>query len=182
MSVHTSGSAPLRVYSSVWQTPCRRIENVNCRQESIWRWHLTCVENLDSDLVCARVFHLDIFELEWLACTPAYGSLALDDFPFSFRHNSIRVTEPEQCMHSSGVRRRSQITVSPGKPGRLRTLYLNVLPKRLLQACKCLSLIRTIVIPWAFSKRKVFLNKISTSTDLTWEAGHRNVSRMLRLL
>ena len=49
---------------------------------------LACVENLDSDLVCARGFHLDIFELEWLACTPAYGSLALDDFSFSFRHES----------------------------------------------------------------------------------------------
>jgi len=50
---------------------------------------LACVENLDSDLVCARGFHLDIFELERLACTPAYGSLALDNFPFSFfRHDS----------------------------------------------------------------------------------------------
>ena len=57
------------------------------------REHLACVKNLDSDLVCARGFHFDIFELKWLTCTPAYGSLALDDFPFSFRHDSIRLTE-----------------------------------------------------------------------------------------
>ena len=69
-------------------------------QESRYAWsifivhgRLACVENFDSDLVCARGFHLDIFEFERLACTPAYGSLALDDLPFSFRHDSAHRAE-----------------------------------------------------------------------------------------
>ncbi len=49
---------------------------------------LARVEDLDSDLVCARGFHLDILEFEWLACTPAYGRFALDDLSCSFRHYS----------------------------------------------------------------------------------------------
>jgi hypothetical protein len=59
--------------------------------------HLACVENFDSDLVCARGFHLNIFDLESLACSPAYGSLALDNLPFSFRHDSSdrAVVEPQ---------------------------------------------------------------------------------------
>jgi hypothetical protein len=75
---------------------------------------LACVENLDSDLVCARGFHLDIFELEWLACTPAYGSLALDDFSFSFRHGSSAggATRPLALRFSPITRPITQI--SPG--------------------------------------------------------------------
>jgi len=46
-----------------------------------------CVENLDSDFVCARGLHLDILDLERLACTPAHGSLAFDDLSRSFRHD-----------------------------------------------------------------------------------------------
>jgi|HubBroStandDraft_3_1064219.scaffolds.fasta_scaffold1523684_1 hypothetical protein len=47
---------------------------------------LACVENLDSDFVCTRGFDLDVLDLEWLACTPAYGGLALDDLSGSFGH------------------------------------------------------------------------------------------------
>lgn len=88
---------------------------------------LACVENLDSDLVCARGFHLDIFELEWLACTPAYGSLALDDFSFSFRHESSGggATRPLALRFSPITRPIIQISKSR-KPGRLRTLFLNL--------------------------------------------------------
>jgi hypothetical protein len=58
------------------------------KRRSIWREQLACVENLDSDLVCARGLHLDILEFEWLARTPAYGGLAFDDLSYSFRHDS----------------------------------------------------------------------------------------------
>jgi hypothetical protein len=47
-SAHTSGSAPLRVYSSVWQMPCetgRKVIELGLVEQ------LACVENLDSDLV-----------------------------------------------------------------------------------------------------------------------------------
>jgi hypothetical protein len=36
--------------------------------------------------VRARGFNLDVLDLEWLACTPAYGGLALDDLSGSFGH------------------------------------------------------------------------------------------------
>ena len=145
MNVHTSGSAPLRVYSSVWQIPSSRIERQS--QSGVDIEHLACVENLDSDLVCARGLHLDIFELEWLACTPAYGSLALDDLSFSFRHDSA------SGRHST--RRHLRLQGSKFREtGPSPDVYLNVLPKHLLQACKCFSLIRTIVIPWPFPPKK----------------------------
>jgi hypothetical protein len=32
----------------------------------------------------ARGFDLDFLDLEWLACAPAYGGLALDDLSRSF--------------------------------------------------------------------------------------------------
>ena len=145
MSVHTSGSAPLRVYSSVWQMPCSRIERQS--RSGVDIEHLACVENLDSDLVCARGFHLDILELEWLACTPAYGSLALDDLSFSFRHDSAsgshsttsRVLGIPDCFREAGP---------------FPVVYLNVLPKHLLQACKYFSLIRTIVVPQPSPKKQ----------------------------
>jgi len=47
---------------------------------------LACVENSDSDFMCTRGFDLDVLDLEWLACTPAYGGLALDDLSGSFGH------------------------------------------------------------------------------------------------
>lgn len=53
------------------------------KRGSIWREQLACVENLDSDLVCARGLHLDILEFEWLACTPAHGGLAFNDLSCS---------------------------------------------------------------------------------------------------
>src|SRR6266404_5584271 len=88
-AVHTSGSAPLRVYSSVWQIPfCSRVKDYRSKIGVDVEKQLACVENLDSDLVCARRFHLDILKFEWLACTPAHGSLALDDLSCSFRHDS----------------------------------------------------------------------------------------------
>lgn len=49
---------------------------------------LACVENFDSDLVCARGFHLDLLDLEGLAWTPAHGGLALDHLSRSFGHDS----------------------------------------------------------------------------------------------
>lgn len=58
------------------------------KRGSIWREQLACVENLDSDLVCARGLHLDILEFEWLACTPAYGGLAFNDISFSCHDSS----------------------------------------------------------------------------------------------
>jgi hypothetical protein len=141
--------------------------------------YLACVENLDSDLVCARGFHLDIFELEWLACTPAYGSLALDDLPFSSRHDSIQVTEQyHEPLAPVALRRRRSTDYCKSRgtgPSPDVTSHLHVLPKRLLQACKFLS--------WLFPKQKKnFLKtKILHRFD-AGQAGHRNVSRMLRLL
>jgi hypothetical protein len=41
--------------------------------------------------VCARRFHLDILDLEWLACAPAHCGLALDDLSGSFGHGLISV-------------------------------------------------------------------------------------------
>lgn len=134
---------------------------------------LACVENLDSDLVCARGFHLDIFELEWLSCTPAYGSLALDDFPFSFRHD----LSDRGAIENRATGRQNHFfafshTDSSRGPGpslvNIISFPLNVLPKHLLQACKCLSLIRTIMIPRLLSppskkkKKELLLKKIST--------------------
>lgn len=52
---------------------------------------LACVENLDSDLVCAGGLHFDIFDLEWLACTPAYGGLAFDDLSCSIGHVGLLI-------------------------------------------------------------------------------------------
>jgi hypothetical protein len=146
--------------------------------------------------VCARGFHLDIFELEWLACTPANGSLALDDFSFSFGHDSSNRAAVEPLERHGGhtgastaLRNRvsrSQIRSDQDEyrePG--PSLYvishslINVLPKHLLQACKCLSLIRTIVIPWLFSQKKSSFLKMIISVG---QAGHCNASRMLRLL
>lgn len=103
---------------------------------------LACVENLDSDLVCARGFHLDIFELEWLACTPAYGSLALDHFSFSFRRHDSIDNWHQLGLALSPLDRAPITPISLGNPGRLRTLhqylsFFDVLPKHLLQACMC---------------------------------------------
>ena len=87
--VLTSGSEPLRVYSSVWHIPCRKKrtsrETTGGKRFGVGSG-LACVENFDSDFVCTRGFDLDIIDLEWLACTPAYGGLALDDLSGSFGH------------------------------------------------------------------------------------------------
>jgi hypothetical protein len=45
-----------------------------------------CIENLNSDFMRARGLDLDVLELERLACTPAYGGLALDDLSGGFGH------------------------------------------------------------------------------------------------
>jgi hypothetical protein len=113
--------------------------------------HLACVENLDSDLVCARGFHLNVFDLELLACTPAYGSLALDNLPFSFRHDSSDRADGATHTGTSGTQSTTDKSREAGPSPNV--ISLNVLPKRLLQACKCISLIRTIMIPWLCLKK-----------------------------
>ena len=50
---------------------------------------LACVEDFDSDLVCARGFHLDLLDLEGLAWAPAHGGLALDHLSRSFGHDPV---------------------------------------------------------------------------------------------
>ena len=55
-------------------------------KKSMWGNGLACVEDFDSDLMCARGFHLDLLDLEGLAWTPAHGGLALDHLSRSFRH------------------------------------------------------------------------------------------------
>ena len=64
--------------------PCNR--GRQRREVGVYGKQLACVENLDPDFVCTRGFDLDFLDLEWLACTPAYGGLALDDLSGSFGH------------------------------------------------------------------------------------------------
>jgi hypothetical protein len=57
-----------------------------------------CVEDLDSDFMCTRRFDLNIFDLERLARTPAYGGLALDDLSGSFGHGNPDTTRTTLSM------------------------------------------------------------------------------------
>ena len=50
---------------------------------------LTGVQNLDAHFVRLRRRDLDVLELERLACTPADGGLALDDFSSSVGHGRV---------------------------------------------------------------------------------------------
>lgn len=56
---------------------------------------LTGVEDLDAHLVCLGWCDLDVLELEWLACIPADGSLALDNFSSSVGHDSASTSSEE---------------------------------------------------------------------------------------
>jgi hypothetical protein len=82
--LHTSGSLPLRVYSSVWHMPVW-IDDPKC----VYRATLplrTCVENLDPHLVCFWWCDLDDLDRERLAGTPANRSFALYDLSYGACH------------------------------------------------------------------------------------------------
>ena len=50
---------------------------------------LTGVKNLNADFVSARRSDFDLLDLERLACAPADGGLALDDFSSSVGHGRV---------------------------------------------------------------------------------------------
>lgn len=89
----TSGSLPLRVYSSVWQIPIAIWVSV-----LITGWmksvpiELTGVEDFDADFVLPGRCDLDLLNLQRLACAPADGGLALDNFSCSVRHECSRAS------------------------------------------------------------------------------------------
>jgi hypothetical protein len=116
---------------------------------------LACVENLDSDLVSARGLYLDIFDFEWLAGTPAHCSLAFYDLSCSLRHDSSDVVDRVRLKHFGFQPQWLPLGIWEfhGKAGPSPS---NVLPKRLLQACKSLSHIHTTIIHGSSPKIKVF--------------------------
>ena len=137
--------------------------------------------------MCARGSHFDIFKLEWLACTPAYGSLALDDFPFSFRHGSIRVTE--QWSHTGATaapvfRGRSDYSKSrEAGPYRLsRHYYISMSFQNIYYKRVSTHTYHHDTIAFPPQKKKVILKNLHLYRFDAGQAGHRNVSRMLRLL
>lgn len=83
----TSAYLGIRTTASVFISVADALQDRG-RQMSVYVCgkQLACVENLDSDFMCTRGFDLDVLDLEWLACTPAYGGLALDDLSGSFGH------------------------------------------------------------------------------------------------
>jgi hypothetical protein len=116
--------------------------------------------------MCTRGFDLNIFDLEWLACTPAYGGLALDDLSGSFGHGNPDTTRTTLSMawqlpvkvlgaglHPSSsfslpfrpdvplvrmCRVNRSVSSQDGLRGS-RVVRYDVLPEHLLQACKSLS-------------------------------------------
>jgi hypothetical protein len=84
----TSGSLPLRVYSSVWQIPSRRDPLIKCRPGWQKRYR-TGVEDLNADLVRFGRGDLDILKGEWLAGSPAHSGLAGDRLSCRVRHFSV---------------------------------------------------------------------------------------------
>lgn len=73
-SRRTSGSLPLRVYSSVWQIPMR----ASARCAHTGAGTRTGVKDVDADFVGAGRGDLDLLELEGLASAPADGGFAGD--------------------------------------------------------------------------------------------------------
>ena len=68
----------------MWQMPSRT--KIESRFPRICLT-LTGVQNLDAHFVRLGRRDLDVLELERLACTPADGGLALDDFTNGVRHS-----------------------------------------------------------------------------------------------
>ena len=107
------------------------------------RKQLACVEDMDPDLVCTRGLHLDILDLEWLACTPAYGCLALDDLSRSSGHGPDISPLEQPCRWRGDYRtaqawpHRDTSHPSPVRATRSRSIcqmFVRVRPARLRDA------------------------------------------------
>ena len=74
-----------------------------------------CVQDVNSDFVCAGWCNFDVLELERLACAPAHSSLAFNGFPCGAGHGGLCEEGPVRTAKTEIGKDFTRLAAGPGR-------------------------------------------------------------------